>query len=172
MQRGRKNGRHEPHSEVGGRSGFDTSASLLERLRSPDQGLAWERFVSLYTPLLYHWACRTGCREAEAADLVQEVLTLLVRKLPEFRYDRNRTFRGWLRVVAENCWRNLHRRGAVPVAAHQNSRDFFALTLLEWCVNRFRRADFGCPKDAARTAMSAALGDFTIEGSLDGEPVA
>lgn len=68
-------------------------------------------------PLLYYWARRTGCREFEAADLVQEVFTLLVRKLPEFTYDRNKTFRSWLRTVAQNCWRNLHRRAAIPLAA-------------------------------------------------------
>jgi RNA polymerase sigma-70 factor (ECF subfamily) len=91
-----------------------TPASLLERLRQPEQEQAWERFVELYTPLLYYWAQRATGRDREAADLVQEVLTLLVRKLPEFSYDRNRTFRGWLRTVAHNCWRNLRRRAEVP----------------------------------------------------------
>jgi RNA polymerase sigma-70 factor (ECF subfamily) len=91
-----------------------TPVSLLERLRMPAQEKAWERFVELYTPLLYHWARRTGCQESDALDLVQEVLTLLVRKLPEFSYDRNKSFRGWLRTVALNCWRNLRRRAVVP----------------------------------------------------------
>lgn len=95
-----------------------TPASLLERLRQPDQEQAWERFVELYTPLLYYWARRTGCRESEAADLVQEVLTLLVRKLPEFTYDCKKPFRGWLRIVAQNCWRNLHRRAAITLVAN------------------------------------------------------
>ena len=96
---------------------MDTPASLLERLRRPAEQAAWVRFVELYTPLLYHWARRTGCQEADAADLVQEVLTLLVRKLPEFNYDDHRSFRAWLRTVAGNCWRNLHRRTRLPAAA-------------------------------------------------------
>jgi len=95
-----------------------TPASLLERLREPEQEQAWERFVGLYTPLLYYWARRSGCRESEAADLVQEVFALLVRKLPEFTYDHNKTFRGWLRTVAQNCWRNIHRKAAIPLAAN------------------------------------------------------
>jgi serine/threonine protein kinase len=37
-----------------------TPVSLLERLRRPTDQEAWRRFVHLYTPLLYHWACRTG----------------------------------------------------------------------------------------------------------------
>jgi len=35
-----------------------TSVSLLERLRQPTAQQAWQRFVDLYTPLLYYWACR------------------------------------------------------------------------------------------------------------------
>jgi RNA polymerase sigma-70 factor (ECF subfamily) len=56
---------------------MDTPASLLERLRQPADQAAWERLVELYAPLLFSWARRVGCREADAADLVQDVLTLL-----------------------------------------------------------------------------------------------
>ena len=37
-----------------------TSSSLLTRLRRPGEPAAWRRFIDLYTPLLYHWACRMG----------------------------------------------------------------------------------------------------------------
>jgi RNA polymerase sigma-70 factor (ECF subfamily) len=96
---------------------METPVSLLERLRQPAQNQAWARFVELYTPLLFHWARRQGCQEAEAADLVQEVLLLLMRKLPEFTYDHHRSFRGWLHTVARNCWQNLRRRAELPRAA-------------------------------------------------------
>lgn len=94
-----------------------TPASLLDRLRRPAEQAAWGRFVRLYTPLLYHWARRAGLRGADAADLVQDVLTLLVRKLPEFVYDRDRSFRAWLRTVTLNTWRAQRRRAALPAAA-------------------------------------------------------
>jgi RNA polymerase sigma-70 factor (ECF subfamily) len=94
---------------------FTTPVSLLERLHQPEADAAWQRFVKLYTPLLYSWACRLGMQEPDAADLVQDVLTLLVQKLPEFRYDKDRSFRAWLRTVMMNRWRNDHRRR--PVAA-------------------------------------------------------
>src|SRR5262245_37406044 len=95
---------------------METPASLLERLRQPDQDDAWPRFVQLYTPLLYSWSRRLGLQEPDAADLVQDVLLHLVRKLPEFTYDQNRSFRGWLRVVVLNVWRN-RRRAELPRAA-------------------------------------------------------
>ena len=71
-----------------------TSETLLERLRQRSDQQAWQRFVELYTPLLFHWAYRVGRQEADAADLVQDVLALLVRKLPQFSYDSRSSFRG------------------------------------------------------------------------------
>ena len=94
---------------------MDTSASLLERLRRPDQPEAWRRFVQLYAPLLFSWARRAGLQEPDAADLVQDVLLLLVRKLPEFTYDRHKSFRAWLRTVTRNRWRQT-LRGRPPPA--------------------------------------------------------
>jgi RNA polymerase sigma-70 factor (ECF subfamily) len=94
---------------------FTTSVSLLQRLRTPAANDAWDRFVKLYTPLLYYWVRRLGVQEPDAADLVQDVLTTLVQKLPEFSYDPSKSFRGWLRTVTLNRWRNLQRRR--PVAS-------------------------------------------------------
>ena len=92
-----------------------TSLSLLERLRQPASQDAWARFVRLYTPLLYYWARRAGLQEADAADLVQDVFTLLVEKLPSFRHDGTGSFRSWLRTVTLNKWRERSRRAALPV---------------------------------------------------------
>ena len=96
-----------------------TSSSLLERLRQPNAEEAWNRFVRLYTPLLFHWAHGVGLRRHDAADLVQEVLVLLVRKMPEFHYDRRRSFRSWLRTVTLNKWREQRRRS--PEVAPQGA---------------------------------------------------
>ena len=87
-----------------------TPVSLLERLRQPDEDRAWDRFVELYTPLLLYWAQRTGMQSQDAADLVQEVFITLVNKLPEFNYDQARSFRGWLRTVIMNKWRDRQRK--------------------------------------------------------------
>jgi RNA polymerase sigma-70 factor (ECF subfamily) len=90
-----------------------TSVSLLERLRQPDAQAAWVRFVNLYTPLFYYWARRLGLQEQDAADLIQEVFTLLVQKMPEFAYNRTKSFRSWLHTVLLNKWRQ-RRRAAEP----------------------------------------------------------
>ena len=99
----------------------ETPASLLQRLRIPGQTRAWDQFVELYSPLLYHWAGRAGLRGDDAADLVQDVFAILVRKLPEFEYDRNRGLRNWLRTVTMNRWRELLRRQHVRHADHNGA---------------------------------------------------
>jgi RNA polymerase sigma-70 factor (ECF subfamily) len=92
-----------------------TPVSLLEKLQTSGNQAAWERFVQLYTPLMHHWARRLGLADADAADLVQDVFTILVEKLPEFRYDPQRRFRAWLWTILVNKSRN--RRCTVPTAA-------------------------------------------------------
>jgi RNA polymerase sigma-70 factor, ECF subfamily len=87
-----------------------TPTSLLQRLRLPDERRAWERFVDLYTPLLYFWACRVGLQAEDAADLVQDVFATLLQKLPQFAYDKHKSFRSWLRSVTMNRWRDNLRR--------------------------------------------------------------
>ncbi len=90
-----------------------TNISLLERLKLVDDQGAWSRFVNLYTPLLYTWARQTGMQEADAGDLVQDVFAQLVQKMPSFSYDRAKSFRGWLRTLTVNKWRDRRRRLAV-----------------------------------------------------------
>jgi RNA polymerase sigma-70 factor (ECF subfamily) len=90
----------------------DTSAILLKRLRQPAGKAAWESFVRLYTPLLGHWARQMGLHGPDVEDLVQDVFTLLVRKLPAFRPDPRKRFQGWLWVVTTNKVRERWRRRA------------------------------------------------------------
>jgi RNA polymerase sigma-70 factor (ECF subfamily) len=93
-----------------------TPASLLLRLRRPGEQRAWEQFVDLYTPLLFHWSLRLGLKEADAADLVQDVFLELSRRLATFEYDCQKSFRAWLRTVLHNKWRDRQRRAALPLA--------------------------------------------------------
>jgi RNA polymerase sigma-70 factor, ECF subfamily len=87
-----------------------TPATLLEQVRQPGNHAAWERFVRLYTPLLLGFARRQGLQDADAADLVQDIFIALVRAMPEFRYDANGSFRGWLGAFAWNRFRERIRR--------------------------------------------------------------
>lgn len=104
-----------PATADGSRSKYSTSGSLLERLRNPNEQEAWNRFADLYTPLLYYWLRRLGLSENDAADQVQEIFLVLVAKLPIFEYRRDGTFRGWLRTLTLNKYREAQRRKRLPI---------------------------------------------------------
>src|ERR1043165_772124 len=76
-----------------------TPPSLLQRLREhPEDAEAWQRFDSLYRPLLQTWLRRYSIRPQDADDLVQQVLEVVVREMPHFHYDAQKgKFRSWLR---------------------------------------------------------------------------
>ena len=97
-----------------------TSASLLRRVQSDDPAAAWEQLVDLYAPLIYHWGKQQGLSSTDASELLQEVLTTLVTKLPEFRYDPKRRFRGWLRTIAINKATDLKRRNHIRPISGQD----------------------------------------------------
>lgn len=101
-----------------------TSPSLLQRLREPGAGPDWDRFVTIYSPLLFSWARQVGLRDAEAADLVQDVFVVLVSALPHFEYDAGKGFRKWLRTIVLNKWREgLRRRAAAPAVVAEPALD-------------------------------------------------
>lgn len=93
-----------------------TPVSLLQRLHSQPDETDWSRFVELYTPLIYYWVCQMGFKDADAADLMQDIFLLLLDKLPRFEYQPERSFRAWLRVVCQNRCRDFLRRK--PHVAH------------------------------------------------------
>ena len=99
-----------------------TSESLLFRLQqhNEDDGVpvdqpAWETFVGLYTPLMFYWARKAGLGQADAADLVQDVLATVFRRLPDLKYDRQGSFRGWLRTITLNQFRDRRRKKSLPM---------------------------------------------------------
>ena len=85
-----------------------TQKSLLVRIRDAGDHEAWCRFVDIYGPVLYQYALRQGLQDADAADLVQDVIRRVSAAIAEFRYDPSQgTFRGWLYTVARNSLRNF-----------------------------------------------------------------
>jgi len=101
-----------------------TPISLLDRLKRRDDVDAWDRFVALYTPLLYHWLRRSGLNEHDSADLVQDIFAKLIVALPNFSYNPSESFHAWLRTVALNCRRDAQKRRTLPKAAPEETHAF------------------------------------------------
>jgi RNA polymerase sigma-70 factor (ECF subfamily) len=84
--------------DTGAASG--TPSSLLLRLRSPDDGEAWQRLLELYQPTVEGWCLRAGLRGADVADARQEVFAAVARGIAAFRRDRpGDSFCGWLYAI-------------------------------------------------------------------------
>src|SRR6516162_6197459 len=80
-----------------------TRASLLVRLRDGGDTGAWREFVHLYAPIIYGFARKRGLQDADAADLMQEVLRSVSLAAKRLEYDPARgSFRGWLFTVTRN----------------------------------------------------------------------
>jgi RNA polymerase sigma-70 factor (ECF subfamily) len=80
-----------------------TRASLLIQIRDGTNQAAWQEFVDLYGPVIYGFARKRGLQDADAADLMQDVLRSVSAAIGRLDYDRNHgTFRGWLFTVTRN----------------------------------------------------------------------
>jgi len=89
-----------------------TSLSLLQRIRSGTETQSWNRFVQLYTPVIYQWVRGQGIPAHDAADTVQEIFRALVRALPTFERNTPGGFSRWLRTVTRNKCHDYFRRRA------------------------------------------------------------
>ena len=80
-----------------------TRVTLLTRLKDVDDIDAWTEFSKLYGPVIYSFARKRGLQDADAADIVQDVLRSVARNAHRMEYDPKRgTFRGWLYTITRN----------------------------------------------------------------------
>ncbi len=80
-----------------------TRASLLVQLRSSSNQAAWQEFAAMYGPIVYGFARKRGLQDADAADLMQDVLRSVSTAIGRLDYDRSQgSFRGWLFTITRN----------------------------------------------------------------------
>ncbi|WP_419189192.1 RNA polymerase sigma factor [Stieleria marina] len=84
-------------------SDYTTRPSLLLRMRDArDQG-AWAEFTAIYEPVIYRMIKRRGVQDADAREIIQEVLMSVVGAIDRFDVDGNGSFRGWLSRITRNA---------------------------------------------------------------------
>src|SRR6187431_2519196 len=80
-----------------------TRVSLLVQIRSGSNHAAWAEFVKLYGPIIYGFARKRGLQDADAADLMQDVMRSVSGAISRLEYDQKQgTFRGWLFTITRN----------------------------------------------------------------------
>ena len=87
------------------------------RIRDSSDTVAWNDFVSIYTPLIYDYSRRRRLQDSDASDVCQTVLLSLARSISGFQYDRSKgTFRSWLYTITHNeILKSYRKRGATDV---------------------------------------------------------
>lgn len=101
-----------------------THASLLIRVRTPQDAAAWQEFDEIYRPMLHRFALACGLCHADAEDVVQGCMEATSRHIASFDYDPSKgRFRGWLKTLVNNRVRTLHRdRHDVQADTHAFNR--------------------------------------------------
>ena len=102
-----------------------TRVTLLTRIKDGNDAVAWREFIQLYGPVIYGFARKRGLQDADAADVMQDVLRSVARNAAKLEYDPKRgTFRGWLYTIARNkvynfltAGKNKPKGGGDPDAA-------------------------------------------------------
>jgi RNA polymerase sigma factor (sigma-70 family) len=80
-----------------------TRASLILRLRNPDDLRAWQEFVEIYQPVIQALACKRGLQRADADDITQEVLARVAKSIDAWDPDPKKgSFRAWLATITRN----------------------------------------------------------------------
>jgi RNA polymerase sigma-70 factor (ECF subfamily) len=100
----------------------DTRASLLVRLPSVQDAAAWREFIAIYEPFVYRFARRQGFQDADARELVQNVLLAVVKAVGRWQLDPQRArFRTWLFTIARNQFLNQLAKQKPRTQIHSGS---------------------------------------------------
>jgi len=92
-----------------------TRSSLLGRMKNEEDQQSWLEFYNTYWKLIYNVARKSGLKDADAQDVVQETVLTVLRKIKEFEYNRDKgSFKGWLKVITRSRimdhWRKSSRQ--------------------------------------------------------------
>ncbi|MEM8669227.1 MAG: sigma-70 family RNA polymerase sigma factor [Planctomycetota bacterium] len=80
-----------------------TRQSLLIRLRNTRDQQAWAEFSAVYEPVIYRMTKRRGLQDADAREVVQEVLMSVANAIDRFDVSQAGSFRGWLSRITRNA---------------------------------------------------------------------
>jgi RNA polymerase sigma factor (sigma-70 family) len=90
-----------------------TSASLLLRIRNPEDNGAWQDFARVYSTLIREYCLHRKLQTSDADDIVQDVLLAVSSAIRTFEYDPAKgRFRSWLGTIVANRIRNLQIKQA------------------------------------------------------------
>lgn len=127
---------------------------LLELGKRSDE--AWSEFLSVYEEALYRYCRRRGLQDADAQDVLQDVLAAVNRKLPTWETrSQQGSFRAWLFRVARNLTADVIDRRSrkeratgdslvaklladKPQSIQQEFAEVYQKSLFDWACRRVK----------------------------------
>lgn len=158
-------------------AGPETRQSLLIRLRDPRDDGAWSEFASLYEPVIYRMSKARGLQDADAREIVQEVLLSVSSAIENFDLQASGSFRGWLTKVTRNATVDHFRRRDARIRGITDGHDQLHLLVtaddLEDEFDRSRREQlFRWAAGNVRKKTSETNWMAFWRSSVDGQPIA
>ena len=101
------------HPSHTGDASLQTRHSLLSRLRECDDQAGWREFFERYWRLIYGFARKAGMSDADAQDIVQEVMLSVSKSLTDYRRQKTGSFKGWLLTIVRRRMAD-HWRARLP----------------------------------------------------------
>ena len=84
---------------------LNTRQTLLFKIRNQYDDSAWDEFIHFYRPYVYRVIQNLNCKSSDIEDILQEVMLIAWKMLPEFEYDSSKgRFRSWLCTVARRTF--------------------------------------------------------------------
>lgn len=100
----------------------DTDESLIAKVSDLGDGAAWAEFVGLYQPAILRIAIKRGLQEADALDVLQQVLISVAKSIENWSpIAGGPPFRAWLTTIAGNAINNALSRKPLDKAVGGSS---------------------------------------------------
>ncbi len=148
-----------------------TRVTLLGRIANPQDKEAWDEFVALYGPFIFNFARRRLPQDEDAADVMQEVLSAVLRG----KYQRPKgRFQKWLLTILLNEIRDFHSaRGRRPAVIGDTGlagrlQDEAGHTEEEW-ENERRQHLFHAAANHVKQRTSPAHWDVFVRTALENQ---
>ncbi len=82
----------------------ETDPSLIARVKHLGDEASWAQFLAIYQPVVLRMARRRQLQEADAHDVMQQVLLSIMRSIEGWEPGNGRPpFRAWLTTIAKNA---------------------------------------------------------------------
>jgi RNA polymerase sigma factor (sigma-70 family) len=159
----------------------DTRASLIVRIADSQNAAAWEEFARLYQPVVYRIARQRGFQDADADELVQEVMLAVARAVEDWVPDPALgRFRDWLLRIARNLMINfLTRRkyqvwgtGAAATQPFLEAECQADSAISQLFDLEYRRQTFHCAAERVRGAVTERTWQAFWKSTIDDMPAA